>query len=220
MSEVNWDLAPEGADRLLQDGNELLWGNSEGEYFDQFTDIADGGWRKLLGAPNVIATCPTQTKTVADNIIHKDGYGTHFVGKKKTVEDALEYYKNVWDNDNCDAIAYNPSTGKFSHYRLVDGYNSNWYHVCTRKQFGACAAKKGEKWTHTYGHAGYKCKVISVNGEHSWILTENGDKLTEYTSSLKPIKPTISEVEAWRLVSGRAMTLGEVKEKYEVVKLV
>ena len=45
---------------------------------------------------------PTQQKTAADNVIHKDGYGTHFVGKKKTVADAVEQEGEKWTHTYSD----------------------------------------------------------------------------------------------------------------------
>lgn len=113
----------------------------------------------------------------------------------KTVADAVKAFGGEWSFSDCykELWMCNPKAKDGATCQLTDDHKL----ICTREQFEACAAKKGEKWTHTYGHAGYKCKVISVNGEHSWILTENGDKLTEYTSSLKPIKPKLTKAQAW-----------------------
>lgn len=91
MIDVNWDLAPEGAVELVQYGNRVTW--RKGIKIWCYTQE---GWYDYVSDWKTITKRPTQTKTVEDNIIHKDGYGTHFVGKKKTVTNAVEQEGEKW----------------------------------------------------------------------------------------------------------------------------
>ena len=70
---INWDLAPEGTDKLMQDLNEIYWGNAKGEWFD--TD--DMTWNKPLSKNHVTIAIRPQPE-------------------RKTVEDAVEFYNSVW----------------------------------------------------------------------------------------------------------------------------
>lgn len=56
--------------------------------------------------------------------------------------------------------------------------------------------QESEKWTHTYGSTSIKCRILATDGDECWVLNDCGNKVTEYLSSLRPIKPTISESDA------------------------
>lgn len=125
----------------------------------------------------------------------------------KTVEDAVEAFPDGWENPEYDCIAYNPSSNTFEYYVHTFEINRNWYHVCTRAEFEACAAKKVEKWTHVTSLG--KCRVlIDTPDEHGYVVIEgegNGYSLVP-PRSLKPIKPTISRKE-YDMIAMYAATL-------------
>ena len=142
MIDVNWDLAPEGAEELVQFESHVTWRKGI-----KIWCMVKEGWRDYVSDFKTIATRPTQTKTVAD---------------------AVE--------------------------------------------------QESEKWTHTYD--GQKVRWLGDKPdscEEMAIQYQSGEYGLARVSTLKPIKPTISEVEAWRLVSERDMTPDEGKEKCEVV---
>lgn len=55
--------------------------------------------------------------------------------------------------------------------------------------------QEGEKWTHEYGCANIKCRILATDENECWVLTEYGNKVTEHIDELKPIKPTITKAE-------------------------
>ncbi|MBA57009.1 MAG: hypothetical protein CMK89_21375 [Pseudomonadales bacterium] len=130
----------------------------------------------------------------------------------KTVADAVEWANRKWVPSNCDAIAYNPASGKLHYYKYSEGINDKWFHCCFREEFEAYVEgveqvdldididkmksqynkekQEGEKWTHKWN--GRKCIVVFTDDYMSWVKGEGLNKLVP-TDSLKPIKPTISE---------------------------
>jgi hypothetical protein len=118
---------------------------------------------------------------------------------RKTVEDAVEWHKNKygttdWAMEEWTTI-WCSKDGRFGWGDIVTKQT-----ICTREQFEAYgreqeAKQEGEKWTHEYGSASIKCKVLAIDGDESWVFTEYGNKVTEFTDSLRPIKPTITKAE-------------------------
>lgn len=177
MKDINWKLAPEGAEKIIQLEDTITWAKG-GHYWS----VASDNWEADVCENEniVIATRPTQTKTVAD---------------------AVEWAKGVWGDYNYGYISYNPNTEQFS-YTSSD-VNRRWYIVCTRAEFEAYVnaskigkilessdEKEGEKWTHTY--LGENCYVVHVDGCAAWVVVQNAGGKIITTNSLKPIKPTIS----------------------------
>ncbi len=185
MIDANWDLAPEGADKLIQDLYEVYWGNDKGEWFD--TD--DMTWNKPLSKNHVtIATRPT----FAESITKRPQ-----LEQTKTVADAVEYYKGVWPESNrkIDKIKFDRIYSEFF-TDFGDVHSDRFYIVCTREQFEAYAKEQeGEKWTHITP-IGDPC-FIKLNEPdcEGLVLIEirnYGYELIK-PEQLKPIKPTISK---------------------------
>lgn len=62
MSEINWDLAPEGAERLVQTSSYVTWSKAS-----ELWNYHDACWRESTAPWRAIATRPSeQAKTVAD----------------------------------------------------------------------------------------------------------------------------------------------------------
>lgn len=194
MIEVNWDLAPEGVDRLVESVSwgYLRWGNSLGQYW------GSNSWFNSDEEYKTISARPTQTKTVSD---------------------AVEYFKGVWPKflnlDDSDCYWFHGDG------HLVWAYESGGikkhHKVCTREQFEACAAKKGEKWTHTYNDE--QCYIATTYNDCAWIVRRfRGDIIVDM-DKLKPIKPTISEAEAIGiLMVNKHLSFAALLEDYDVVK--
>lgn len=134
----------------------------------------------------------------------------------KTVADAVGALTKEELTGGWEQIRYAPK----QNYFFTDMNRDKWFdtvHVCTRAEFESYVKEQeGEKWTHTV-EGSIKCALLCTHGDTSWVLEEGGVYETYFSSCIEPIKPTISEVEAWRLVSERDMTPSKVKEKYEVV---
>ena len=215
MSEVNWDLAPEGATMIISSDKELRWANEDGQWgFDKVD-----GWKFLTGNPlklscwKAIATRPTQ----------------------KTVEDAVECYNGVWPEDEPDdfVCVWNNKGGRFEFW--CEGYAPVGYchHVCTRAEFEAYVKEQGkphfkatsenlekiakdaqgdfveveqegEKWTHTYSDYGVRKDCILIHDKpdiHGQVLIMNryGEYVLTGTAELKPIKQKLTKAQAWDL---------------------
>ena len=191
MSEINWGLAPEGAVTVLQDLHALYWGNDKGEWFD----TGDNTWNKSLSKHVAIATRPQQ----------------------KTVADAYEWANGEWQGDS-ETIWWSKN---FNQFEWGDNITSDT--ICTREQFEAYAKEQegkqdGEKWTHTYINKygdNIECRVIAGRGEFSWVESEVMTEIV-LTSSLKPIKPTLTKAEAW----DKAVLAGNVShitDNYDII---
>lgn len=140
---------------------------------------------------------------------------------QKTVADAYEYYGKTfvagqWTHIRC---------GKDGKMFFASGEtdSDNWqdsYLVCTRAEFEAYVKEKEvDKWTHTLD--GRKCKII-INkpdvDEDIVVLCKEGDYQIVGHEALKPIKPTISESEAWRYCVEEDVSPGYVMSLYDVAK--
>lgn len=205
MNNINWDLAPEGATMIISSDKELRWANEDG----QWVFFSTKGWEFLTGNPlklscwKVIATRPTQTKTVADAV---EVFGTKWPSSR--------YNFAWWDSDT---------------EQMLLGYNETSDTVCTRAEFEAYVnaskigkilessdEKEGEKWTHVT-NGDYKCKIISEHGDFLWVKVDGaGCPATYKKSELKPIKPTIKPSAAWSLVSKQGWPIHQVTETYDV----
>jgi len=102
-------------------------------------------------------------------------------------------------------------------------YVSDFKTIATRptqtKTVADAVEQEGEKWTHTHG-GGLKCKVIATDEEHSWVLTEHGSKVTEFTSSLKPIKPKLTKSQAWDKICESEHEfdiVNRIKQLYDII---
>lgn len=82
---IDWNLAPEGATMIISSDKELRWANKDGQWVFNKVD----GWKFLTGNPlklscwKVIATRPTQTKTVADAVEQEGEKWTHVYCSEK-----------------------------------------------------------------------------------------------------------------------------------------
>ena len=149
-----------------------------------------------------------QTKTVADAVVENDG---------------------KWPlRDEFDTLWY---TEKFKAYGCFQTQSEDLVRVCTRAEFEAYVnankigkilesrdEQEGEKWTHTYFNV--RCSIIDLDPDEFGtvvIVKEEGDYALAHPSKLNPIKPTISEAEAWRMavLSGN---MQHITDNYDVVK--
>ena len=175
MSEINWDLAPEGAVELRLGRVDAIsrWFNSDGEAF------GSDGWFTPTIEYKTIATRPQQ----------------------KTVADAYEWANGEW-RDGREVIWYSSDSEDF---RWGSDKTKNivctrqQFEAYAKEQE---AKQEGEKWTHTLD--GVKCRVLvnepDVDGEVV-ILLENGRySCSDPIEDLKPIKLALTKAEAWGMV--------------------
>ena len=195
MSDINWDLAPEGAVelRVCVPLGYMRWFNVGGQTWSR------SKWIEPIGDYETIATRPQP---------------------RKTVEDAVADHDGKWPSSHGDKLYFHQSTGKYTNTSRTLGESQGYHFVCTREQFEACVAAKKAKsepeWTHIHG-GGKKCRVLAVDGAESWVLDENGNKVTEFTNSLRPIKPTITEYKALDLMKTMCpYEWAAIERKYEV----
>ncbi len=187
---IDWRLAPLGANELVRNGFRIAFRDDAGNVY------MSTGWEYIESwdLAEVIATRPTQTKTVAD---------------------AVEVFDSKWPEHmaqgGCaDVIVYIPSSKSWIVASEAWSGGGEWYEVCTRAEFESYVnaskigkilessdEKEGEKWTHTYTDdtgTDIRCRLLAEHGEWAWIE----DAVTVDTISkswLKPIKPTISTKE-------------------------
>ena len=119
MSDVNWDLAPEGAEKLIQFGYLVTWAK-DGFWWDYHQDA----WAELellLESDDVIiATRPQEPR--------------------KTVSDAYEYFDGDisslrFENQDC-VVVYRPSLKVFAVWRCGwSGRSGDEYEICTGDEF-------------------------------------------------------------------------------------
>jgi hypothetical protein len=82
----------------------------------------------------------------------------------------------------------------------------------------AVEAKSEPKWTYKT-KSGYTCRIIHENEGHAWIKYKDlPSNLIVPMSDLKPIKPTITESQAWQLVSDNGAIPSFIERNYNVVK--
>lgn len=190
MIDVNWDLAPEGAETLRQvkKFGYLRWFNKEGQAYFGIE------WDFPVMEYETIATRPTQTKTVAD---------------------AVEWANGEWVGDSR-FIVYQEELGKFAFVVSEKPYMNGWGLVCTREEFEAYvkeqessqqSCSEGEKWTHGIPPSGIYCRVlhkgevvncylIGRDDMGAFVYRIDGDYYaTASETNFRPIKPTISTKE-------------------------
>lgn len=156
---------------------------------------------------------------------------------RKTVSDAVEYYKGVWSLGELDILFWSETYECYGDYSLKAEVA---YKVCTREEFEAeVERRKGGEWSGKgKPPAGTKCKIF----RRDWDEWEEGEilfmgKLHVVFKSesrkecawdleeceFKPIKPTISKDEAWDKLCNLpaherevAEAISDILEKYEV----
>tara|TARA_R110002033_G_C3897243_1_gene239787 strand:- start:18082 stop:18687 length:606 start_codon:yes stop_codon:yes gene_type:complete len=168
MSDINWDLAPEGAVAIKRTRlGKMFFINKDGYYYH-------GVWK--------LDFCD-KWKTIA----------TRPQPERKTVEDAVNYIyghcEGVWAC-SLDALCYVDDAW------FYDKSGLSKHQVCTREEFEACVAAECEpEWTHTDAF-GDPCRVLIDEPDSMGqviILRQDGWYSTVAASSLKPIKPTITK---------------------------
>lgn len=182
MSDVNWDLAPEGATELRLHGDDIAFVNEK----DEAWCPVDKRWVMKAGLWQTIATRPQP---------------------RKTVEDAVEAFPDGIPNSYLDFayIGFNEITKSFV-FGTCNQWDSHEQFVCTREQFEACVAKRARsepEWTHLTA-SGYECKIIQDTPDENGfivVLDNIGTYRLHDYDSLKPIKPTITKAEAWDMVT-------------------
>lgn len=127
---------------------------------------------------------------------------------KKTVADAVEYYQ-----ENGKICGYSFSQNKMLSFCKSSGTycfvsekssagsveTDDWQPVCTRERFEAYVKEQeGEKWTHVVETTGKKCQLLTKepdsDGYYAVILS-SGNYDIEHSDFIKPIKPTMTEVQ-------------------------
>ncbi len=135
------------------------------------------------------------------------------IAPKKTVADAVECCKGLWPNDDYDYLNFHYKEGWFCSDKGIFASL-----VCSREEFEVYVKEQeGEKWTHVY--CGEKCMVVGNPDSFGRvvILTESDAYFLDKPESLKPIKPTISEAQAWRKAV-LAGNMQHITDNYDVVK--
>ena len=110
--------------------------------------------------------------------------------QRKTVHDAIEVF-GEW-NEDYKYLHYTPEFDNWlwSTYKYqIDDH----YQVCTCEEFEQTLAESKQEWTHEYGSANIKCRILATDGNECWVLNDCGNKVTEYLDSLKPIKSDLEE---------------------------
>jgi len=186
MSEIDWSLAPEGATKLVQESDFICWAK-DGCYWD----VVTGQWEEDSNEKRnlLIATRPTQTKTVADAVEWKRN-GGNICGESFTANKMLSFCKA---NGSYCFVSELSSAGSVE--------TDDWQPVCTREQFEAYVKEReGEKWTHTNSHGEkFKFDFKLACGEGVY-LREDGKRIVDGKlgySKLKPIKPKLTKAQAW-----------------------
>lgn len=178
MNNINWDLAPFGAHKLVQCGESIIWMDNRVRFF------TGNEFREMNVNYIVIATRPQQ----------------------KTVADAVEYYNGEFPEGQAVlGIAYsnNKIVPYYTGSPIADGTNSpGSYIICNREQFEAYVKEQeGEKWTHVVDDDEgqlTKCrKHLKLCNGRDWVyVCEKGEYFVPSKMGycgVKPIKPTISE---------------------------
>ena len=103
--------------------------------------------------------------------------------------------------------------------KYANTVTSRWQTIATRPQQTktvADAKQEGEKWTHTFH--GNECVIVFTDGDKSWVKGPELDNLV-LTTFLKPIKPKLTKVEAWDMLSEHSdlNDVGIIMEKYEII---
>lgn len=216
MSNINWDLAPEGAVELreLKSGVCLRWFNKQGEYF------SGSGWEFSTSDYNVIAIRPTQTKTVADAVEwHKNTYGTLRWQGSCT---GLVFSDGKWlftdphkaEDLVCTRAEFEAYMKELPNFKAT---RENLENIAKDAQGDFVEVEEGEKWTHTYFNI--RCRIMDLDPDEFGtvvIIKNGGDYALAHPSKLIPIKPTIKPSAAWSLVSKQGWPIHQVTETYDV----
>lgn len=163
--------APEGAVSVRvskQDCNSIRFFNSKGEAWFNYAGWLSSGctdWVTVAERPQ------EQRKTVHDVVHSFDEWPSEGNVRLYYSEDFRDWYSSV------------------EHSIAPDGY----YQVCTREEYEQVLAESKQEWTHEYGSANIKCRILATYGNECWVLNDCGNKVTEYLDSLKPIKSDLEE---------------------------
>lgn len=186
---LNWDLAPEGTEKLVQYEVGVYW-VKKGFVWECAVECWEENDSEESGV--VIATRPQE---------------------RKTLQDVLEAYPNGWPESRATTAWENwKGTIRFGDTITKDT-------ICTREEYEKARAEKAEQeWTHRT-NAGELCKIHveepDVNGVII-VLNERGEYLRHNSDSLKPIKTQITKAQAYEMfMSG--YTAEHIKETYDVV---
>ncbi|MBJ2129113.1 hypothetical protein JC525_09200 [Alteromonas sp. IB21] len=208
MSNINWDLAPEGAEELVQYGNRLTWRKGI-----KIWCFVQEKWCDYVSNWQTIATREPEQP-------------------RKTVEDAVEALGGKWSEPEDCVCVWNMKSHNFELW-ISDYIPVNYcYQVCTYKEFEACVAAKAKsepEWTHTYCDYGVHKDCVIIHDkpdDYGFVLVLNrrGEYVLTGDLEEKPIKPTISAKEYDLLaeyaahLNVSAVEFDEYMSKYEVVE--
>lgn len=167
MSEINWSLAPEGAEEMVQYNEKLTWRKGI-----KIWCFVQSKWCDYVSDWKIIATRQQQ----------------------KTVADAYEWAKGKWMEGKLaicelDGELYF-SDNNLRMRNLVCTYEQ--FESYAKEQE---AKQEGEKWTHETAESEY-CIILIDKPDHFGnvvILKEEWGYADYPLSSLKPIKPTMTK---------------------------
>lgn len=221
MIDVNWDLAPEGAEELVQFESHVTWRKGI-----KIWCMVQEDWRDYVSDFKTIATRPTQTKTVADAWEYYQENGK-ICGYSFSQNKMLSFCKS---NDTYCFVSEKSSAGSVE--------TDDWQPICTHEQFEAYvkeqeSKQEGEKWTHVVDDDEgqlTKCrKHLKLCNGSDWVyVCEKGEYFVPSKMGycgVKPIKPTISKAEAWDLCQDYEGSQGMVKymldlhDQYDIVEV-
>lgn len=149
------------------------------------------------------------------------------VAPKKTVADAVEYYK-----ENGKICGYSFSQNKMLSFCKSSGTycfvsekssagsvdTDDWQPICTREQFEAYVKEQEvEKWTHVYTDdtgTDIRCVLLAEHGEWVWVK-DAGTVDTICKSWLKPIKPTMTK-EQQKMVAKFVARIYTIESSYNL----
>ena len=207
---INWDLAPEGAEELVQFESHVTWRKGI-----KIWCMVQECWHDYVSDFKTIATRPaTQQKTVADAWEYYQENGK-ICGYSFSQNKMLSFCKS---NGTYCFVSEKSSAGSVE--------TDDWQPICTREQFEAYVKEQeGEKWTHMYYKDKCRIKVSEPDSDgYIVIVTDfNGYQLCT-PDELKPIKQTMSESEAWRKMNEKAkynknynLAIQQIKEQYDII---
>lgn len=215
MIDVDWDLAPEGAEELVQFESHVTWRKGI-----KIWCMVQQSWRDYVSDFKAIAKRPTFAESI-----------TKTPTQTKTVADAVEWAKGGWQSG---ALAICVCDGEF--YFSDDNLRMRDV-VCTRDEFESYvkeqddkqeyppltqslideAEQEGEKWTHIT-NSGYECKIIVKDPDENYVvvvLCSDGVYRLHDSKSLKPIKPTMTE-EQQKMVSKFVARIYTIETSYNL----
>lgn len=212
MSDINWDLAPEGAVELRQckKNKVVRWFYASGRMWSA------NSWSGAYSEYETIATRPQPERKTVEDAVEWVNNGNEICGRLFTQNKMLSFCKA---NNTYAFVSEESSAGSVE--------TENWQPVCTRKEFEACVAAKSEpEWMHGIPPNGIYCKVnhagefvncylIGRDDMGAFVYRIDGQyHSTMIESNFKPIKPTITKSEAWDRVQVAGLTPQEVNERF------